>query len=100
MYERLCSSSVLSALSVVSMLWLISAYFLCVYVYCLFVCMCVLCYASVCCAVVCVLCVVVSIRLVCFCRCAVLGSLPLPACPVVTKWVARGAASCFSTLKC
>lgn len=62
--------------------------------------LCVLCYASVCCVVVCVLCVVVSIRLVCFCRCAVLGSLPLPACPVVAGWVARGAAGRFSTLKC
>ena len=68
------------------------------YVLSLFVC--ALCYASVCCAIVCVLCVVVSIRLVRFCRCAVLGSLSLPACPVVTRWVAHGAAGRFSTLKC
>lgn len=79
----MCGSGVLPVLFVVSVLWLVNAYSLYVYVCCFS--LCVLCCASVCCAVVCVLCVVVSIRLVCFCRCAVLGLLPLPAYLVVAR---------------
>ena len=70
----------LLVLFVANVLWLVNAYSLYVYVCCFSLCV----YSAMplCCASLCVLCVYVSIRLVCCVRlsscCAVPGSLALP----------------------